>query len=622
MKKICCKLLLAGSVLLASVSTWAQQEIRPLREIVFPHGLSSELFLKDGKLFVKNGWTRGYGIMTFDLSNPEKPVLASGRAVPGYVRGHSFSGETMYMASYFGFIVFDTKGGSITLKRNLMLDFSTATLTGSSVYAFGKKLLVQGKESSRIYDITSPEEPILEKANLFPKEVNFASDGKNFYAWNGKQLFAVAPSDFSKKLIREYNAPVKSVICLKPDFLYVLTTDNVMHVNSAVGSEKEFPERHIPDITRIRMTAGGVFAKGKDKETLFNGESSRDFILPKNFDRAIEFDGRYFYILEKDKLCVYKPSGETSELMTTVFISPSDGGLLVTKDAIYISGGQNLFVLDKADKKRISHFDAVLTVPAVPKGVSVPNAYNQLFGNYFLQAGNQIVFYGQLIDISDPLAPKLSASFGSPFNGSYANKRIIALAEAGKVTFYDAEKFPECIVLGTYTPPKEVKGAVLDVKVVGNTASVIHGKMLEIVDISDPATPKLLETLDIDNACMMGSFGNFIYIPAMPSAKKKSVFIYDVANRKMYEREGLLRSGCTAMTISGNQLFMTDAGNVLQFDLADPLNPRRTSVYTYDIPGTPIDQTNDFSALAIYDGVLYARKYSRVTAWNVQNGGK
>lgn len=160
MKKICCELLLAGSFLLASVSTWGQQEIRPMKEIVFPHGLSLELFLKDGKLFVKNGWTRGYGIMTFDLSNPLKPVFVSGLAIPGYVRGHSFSGETMYMASYFGFIVFDTTKGNIALKRNLMLDFSTASMTGSSVYAFGNKLLVQGKESSRIYDISRPDEPI------------------------------------------------------------------------------------------------------------------------------------------------------------------------------------------------------------------------------------------------------------------------------------------------------------------------------------------------------------------------------------------------------------------------------------------------------------------------------
>lgn len=619
MKKICCKLLLAGSVLLASVSTWAQQEIRPLREIVFPHGLSSELFLKDGKLFVKNGWTRGYGIMTFDLSNPEKPVLASGRAVPGYVRGHSFSGETMYMASYFGFIVFDTTKGNITLKRNLMLDFSTASMTGSSVYAFGNKLLVQGKESSRIYDISRPEEPMLEKANLFPKEMNFASDGKNLYTWNGKQLFTIEPSDFSKKLMREYTAPVKSVICLKTGSLYVLTADNAMHVSNISAPDKE---QTFPGITRIRLTAAGVFAKGKEKETLLNAEVRRDFILPKDFDRAMEFDGKYFYVLEKDKLCVYKPSGKTPELVTTVFISPSDGGMLATKDAIYLSGGQNLFVIDRADRKKDSHFDAVLTAPAPPKGVSVPHAYNQIFGNYFLQTGNHIVFYGQLIDISNPLSPKLSATFGTPFNGYYAYKKILALAEAGKVTFYDAAKLPECIVLGTYTPPKEVKGTVADVKIIGNTAVVIHGKMLETVDISDPATPKLMETIELDNACMMASYGNFIYIPAMPSAKKKCVFIYDAANRKLHEKEGLLKSGCTAVTISGKQLFMADASNVRQFDLSDPLNPKETSVYTYDIPGTPIDQTNDFSALAVYDGILYARKYSKITLWNIQNGGK
>lgn len=619
MKKICCKLLLAGSVLLASVSTWAQHEIRPLQEIVFPHGLSSELFLKDGKLFVKNGWTRGYGIMMFDLSNPKKPVFASGLSVPGYVRGHSFSGETMYMASYFGFIVFDTTKGNIALKRNLMLDFSTASLTGSSVCAFGNKLLVQGKESSRVYDISRPEEPMLEKANLFPKEVNFASDGKNLYTWNGKQLFAVEPSDFSKKLIREYTAPVKSIICLKTGSLYVLTADNVMHVSHVSVLDKE---QTFPGITRIRLTSAGVFAKGKEKETLLNAEPPRDFILPKDFDRAMEFDGKYFYVLEKDKLCVYRTSGENPELMTTVFISPSDGGLLVTKDAIYLSGGQNLFAIDKGIIKKSSHSAAVLTVPAPPKGVSVPHAYNQIFGNYFLQAGNHIVFYGQLIDISDPLAPKISAPFGNPFNGSYADKKIIALTEAGKVTFYDAAKLPECIVLGTYTPPKEVKGAVPDVKAVGNTAVVIHGKMLESVDISDPTAPKLMESFDIDNACMMASCGNFIYIPTMPSAKKKCLFIYDAANRKLHEKEGLLKSGCTAVTISGKQLFMADASNVRQFDLSDPLNPKQTAVYTADIPGTPIDQTNDFSALAVYDGVLYARKYSRVTAWNIQNGGK
>ncbi|MPM94286.1 hypothetical protein SDC9_141432 [bioreactor metagenome] len=336
----------------------------------------------------------------------------------------------------------------------------------------------------------------------------------------------------------------------------------------------------------------------------------------------MEFDGKYFYVLEKDKLCVYKPSGKTPELVTTVFISPGDGGLLVTKDAIYLSGGQNLFVFDKADRKKDSHFDAVLTAPAPPKGVSVPHAYNQIFGNNFLQIGNRIVFYGQIVDISDPLAPKLSAPFGNPFNGSHADKKTIALTEAGKVTFYDVSKFPECIVLGTYTPPKEVKGAVTDVKTVGNIAVVIHGNMLETVDISDPTAPKLMESFEIDNACMMVSCGNFIYIPTMPSAKKKSVFIYDVTNRKLHEKEGLLKSGCTAMTISGKQLFMTDASDVRQFDLSDPLNPKETSVYNYDIPGTPIDQTNDFSALAVYDGVLYARKYSRVTLWKIQNGGK
>ena len=139
-------------------------------------------------------------------------------------------------------------------------------------------------------------------------------------------------------------------------------------------------------------------------------------------------------------------------------------------------------------------------------------------------------------------------------------------------------------LVGTY----DTSGVATDVAVSGNHAYVADSAIgLQVIDISNPASPRLVSTYDTsDRALGVAISGNHAYVADGFSGLQ----VIDISNPAIprlvgtYETSGAARD----VAISGNHAYVADEINGLEvIDISNPAIPRL--VGTYDTSGTAID---------------------------------
>ncbi len=128
----------------------------------FPTGSIRHLAVHEGHAYVLNAWTRGDGILVFDVRDPARMRFVNGFPGKGYLGAGDFSENTLYVpATWFAVMVMDVSDPvRADMNRNLFFNFPGGD--AQSVAVDGDRLYLGGRGGGlRILDITEPNAPFI-----------------------------------------------------------------------------------------------------------------------------------------------------------------------------------------------------------------------------------------------------------------------------------------------------------------------------------------------------------------------------------------------------------------------------------------------------------------------------
>lgn len=599
--------------------------------LIYPHGALTQLALLHGDLVAFAGWTRGYGISTFDVSDPAAPRLKAGLVLPGYVNSPVRKDNTLYIPSLFGLFVLDVSRDGLTLARSLLLDFSPKSGPGRGVVVARDKLLVLGNAANRLFDIADPATPLLVQHGFAPGVKNIFSNGEQFFCHQGTVLSVLSETGAVTE-IAKLAAPVKSVMPVGDGTasrkLLVQDRKNVLVLYAWTGGTLTEQARE-EGVLELRKTSGGIFMKQGEAYRLLADVAggtlavAREFALPAATSASFEFDGRHFFIRGDDynrTLSILDAAAPDLRVAATIPVCRSDGGLAVADEAVFIGSGNQLLAFSRQDAGAVASARARLEIPFEsapnPQGGKTFGAYNLLSPFGIHRVGDYLLFSGALIDIRKPFAPVFAGIVTEPHLGVSTDGPRAAFAQGKRITLADVSALPEFKTLGTYLCATN-EGPMLDVVLRGNRLYAVDTRRFYVFDAADPASIRLLASHEADSPCGLALAGDRLYVPAGIVADRYPLIIYDTVRGTVVRREGLIREGVSAMAVHGGHLFLGDGTVIRQFDLADPDHPAAVAAYTADRAADGPDQRSNFTTIAIVGDQLVARKYSRVNAWNL-----
>ena len=268
-------------------------------------------------------WTRGLGVFTLSLKDPTRPVFKGGAMLPGYAfgpRARSKDGKYLYYTSLYSLNVLARNAGGWTPLRTITLNFSPADGPAKGAFVDGDRLLVKGNRTSRLFDISEPDAPVLVKAGYEPAEGEFAPAPK-----------AALPEAVAAQCPRKpKGGPAIVAYAETPDRKYALVSnaDHDLYVFDKDGKKIA----SIPVVTgdgRMAVTTNALyFATGSrlcwfPLDALGKGlsPSCADFPMPK-------MHGRIYNVLtaglvaDGDKLYFDNAVIDISKPLEPVFVSP------------------------------------------------------------------------------------------------------------------------------------------------------------------------------------------------------------------------------------------------------------------------------------------------------------
>ncbi len=614
----------ASTAILLSTVSHVRATPEPERDWVFPHGLVSQLACVNGDLLVFSGWTRGYGIMAFDVSRVDQPKFKSGLVLPGYVRSVVARDDVFYIPSLFGFFVVKASGEGLHLVRNVLLDFSPKGAPGQNIVIAGNKLLVEGGSTKRLFDIVDPLAPLLDRSGYAPEARNCTSDGRRFLAHTRDGISKIGP-DGGLTTVYASPIPIKQVLAANEGLL-ILDQKGVLALRP-LADEKEAVLGTWSNIVSVARTSIGFVATTPTSWiALGDDDKGRlatvgEWPLPDADVRGCDFDGRHVYAFSRTRpraVQIWDVTENPPRLRSAIPIAGEEGGLEITSEAIYASSGKSLMVLDPRQPAQHGLPADVITVPPSQGASSIPEAkpfgaYNLLGNSGVRRFGDTLLFAGWVVDIRNPLGPVFREAVTSPHWGSSIDGDRIALAQGIRVALLG---LPDLTEIGAYAC--EVgQGPMLDVVLSGERLYAVDPSAFYVFDVHDPGKIKLLETHPADKPCGLASANGAVFIPSGISGRRKTLQIYSIAAGTLVERDGLIEHGVSALAASGSRLFLGDGAVVRQIDVRNPLEPVSGMVYRANRDGVPPDQRTDFTQLRVEGGALYGRKYSRVSRWTL-----
>ena len=279
----------------------------------------------------------------------------------------------------------------------------------------------------------------------------------------------------------------------------------------------------------------------------------RKYALVRNGDNDL-------YVFDKD-----------GNKLASIPVVTSDGRMAVTTNALYFASGRRLcwFPLD-AIGKGLSPSYIDLPMPKMHGRI-----YNVLTAG-LVADGDKLYFDNAVIDISDPLAPKFVSPDGAPTTELQTGKRFLKTVEAGPVTC--AIDTGHLYLLDTAT-----------------------GATNAIFDVTSP------HTLDV--------IGEYAYVPADDSERR--ILACNLATGEAKWILGALKYGIGASTVADGLLYLSDGTVVRAFDMSNPTAPLEVATYAGGGIGYPPESPCEATGLAVVDGRLYVKFYSRILVFNV-----
>ena len=258
-------------------------------------------------------------------------------------------------------------------------------------------------------------------------------------------------------------------------------------------------------------------------------------------------------------------------------LNDSANDLALKDNYLFIAAGESsgLTVVDITDPANPEISGNLIFSDSDP--ATVENAYGvAILGNYaYVSVGNYNIGsekYGfAIVDISDPENP---AELGHVKTNDCAQKLKID----GNLAFVSDYYKGLCIIdINNLSAPAvtgwlDTTGYSMDVEISGNYAYVADSSSVRIIDISNPSSPALENTISTGIAYGLTLRGSYLYVASGDQGFK----IVDISNHASIVTTGTYDTSGSAMdvTVEGSYAFIADSGGGLAVvDISNPASP-------------------------------------------------
>jgi len=476
-------------------------------------GEARSVFIKDRYAYVADG---AAGLQILDISNPSSPVLVSSFDTPGTAMDASVQGLYAYVADgAFGLQIIDVSDPRspflIGTWPAMMPDGSAVKyhrLRVQGVYAYLLQDVIQG-QGWQIVNISNPASPARVGVDSLTA---YDIDVQGSYAYIAADIYGLQVVDIS-----DPSSPVFKGKLDVPWAGNVPATESGLY-GYAVSIEEILQIFSLADISSPVLVG-----------TLTLPHSNISFRTV-----GLIVKGQYAYILITSRTLSWQCQIE--------IIDVSDPVAPKAMSSILISGGAGDFVVKDGyayvtSSGMASHYYAYLTI----------------------------------VDISNPSSPVEVGHVFVPNPGFvHVADNVAYIKDMNGLEMFDISDPKSPHSLGFYSSPDSLKGSAYDIQrimVVDGYAYLAHGKAgLQILDISNPASPTKVSALDIAGAAKdIFISGGYAFIAA-----ERGLIVVDVSNplspapAGSYENAGsssgiAMDSGRIYLHAAGNRIFVLRA---------------------------------------------------------------
>ncbi len=503
-------------------------------------GTAEDVAVSGNYAYVADGES---GLIIIDVNNPATSTPAGSYDTAGYAKGVAVSGNYAYIADDdSGFVILDITNPAVpTLTGSYDTAGNAENVAVSGNYAY----VADGSSGLMIVDITNPSSPtpagsygINGEASDVAISGNYAYVTDHGY-WNG--LVIVDITDPSSPTLSDIYYTYSSTHGVAVSGIYAYIAYNNFEGDSGLM------------IVDISDPSSASFAGSYD----IRGEALR-----------VAVSGNYVYVATGRSdhilvsiLNVTYPSAPT--LAGSYYLFADNGiGITVSGNYAYIGQGfPGLAILDISD-------------PSAPTLVGSYGEYGPLNYTTFVAVSGSYAYVPQgsglsILDISDPSSPTLVGS--SNISGHVAVSGNYAYIASRGLSIVDISDPSTPTLVGTFDTIDPAYIVSSWVAVEGNYAYVTNIHLtddydyyghLEIIDISDPSSPRLTGTFEIDDwVSYVAVAGNYAYLASWDNG----LAIVDISDPSAPTLAGSYDTDGHAIdvAVSGNYVYVADDYNGL-----------------------------------------------------------
>lgn len=572
-----------------------------------------DVFIQDTNAYTA---AAGAGLLVADISDPAKPKEVGSLDTPGYAYGVTVSGNTAYVADGWGGLriedisnpsnpfevsSIETSGWALAVEIDNNYAYIAAATSGLIVVD--------------ISDRTNPHE-IGESTENESTTTSINIDG-NASDWNGidpivtdptgilKALYVTNDNEFVYFMLDFGGQQPSSNGDISVDLNKDGTSDHNIHFNSPIGPPSKPPGLFGiigSDINAELLRISDSIASGKVAEWRFPLE---DF--PASGFAVTEINIPPYRWTGYAEV-IFKASTSHTSAGRLATLGNNYTKLAISEDIAYIADrnlGIEIFELSQpANPVRVYLYSPMGFVDAVA-----------VSGNYaYVAAGLGGV---RVVDISDLSHPR---EIGAYETNAYATGIVVLGDYAYVITYASTVVSSGLHIINVSNPsePKEesfyaIRGMAQDIVVSGNIAYIADEWGLVLIDVSNPASPLELSSMDFAHGdaaqATMATWGVDVSGDMAYVTHGDKLEVIDVSNPRkpvmvgFYKPPERTKSG--AVTVGGNFAYVTMVPGLQVVDISDPKNPKGVGSYNLSAPER-LAFTNDTIYVASSGGGLLA----------------
>jgi hypothetical protein len=600
----------------------------------FPAGSTGPLLVRDGYAYVQNGWTRGDGLLVFDVRDPVKPAFVCGIPGRGYLNlPGAFREQTFYVPASFSLMVLDAgRPESLRLTRNVLYGFPV--MDAKCLAVAGNRLYLGGPVGGlRILDVSEPAAPV--PAAWHPEYAGmivYAAEGDRLVmrARSGETVLATVEGFTLAERARFKTRG--SPMLIGPTL--VEADGRQVQIHDLRDPAAPALATNLPAAQLLGLRTPGELVTATTNNILNIWDVSeplrpvlrRQVGLPEDLELgpAVFWEGR-LHVLDRVRvaLCILDLSGEQARVLGRAPIHRNEGVFELGERHAFqaYAEGQNLTILTlPLDQPGLVDYAAQVQLGPVAKS----NAFHvaDVFRAGAIHRIGEFLLAGDgVVDISDPLRPRVVRPMTRAAAAIAVEGGLACLAQGDCVTLLDVSKLPEVVELGVYRAEDGARHYT-DAALSDGRACVVNAAQanprLEILDVRKPAQPQRLGVCALPSGLVCAWVGPHVYVPGVNRGHEPAgLVVVDVSDpaapRVARVLPDLVQSACYRVRARNGRLYYTDSMRGIQVaDLRDPLNP----VWLKALTG-PTEWSCSYTDFEIRDNRLYGQRYSHLDVWRL-----